>query len=294
MFIGDFPRIKDSVYIDDGYSGTNFERPDFKRMINAIEDGLIKTVIVKDMSRFGREYLQVGMYTEVFFPSKGVRLIAINDGVDTSKGDNDFTPFRNIINEWYAKDTSRKIRVVINARGKGGKSITTLPPLGYVFDENDTDKWIIDSRAAKIIRKIFKDFAKGKTISNICRSLNDGNVLSPTAYKQKYVFKVRKNDLPDQESKWVPSSVLGILDNPVYIGKIVNFKTYSTSFKNKKRLVNPVENRLIFDNHHEPIIDIELWETVQQLRQGRRKSCKRHAKPRYLTVLPSVPTAAHE
>lgn len=259
-------------FVDDGYTGTNFDRPDFKRMINAIEDGLIKTVIVKDMSRFGREYLQVGMYTEIMFPEKGVRMIAINDGVDTSKGDNDFTPFRNIINEWYAKDTSRKIKAVINAKAKSGRSTANVSAFGYVFDPNDINHWLIDERAAEVVRRIYAEYASGSKISVICQKLNDDHIISPLSYRQLYVCKEKKTDIPQEKLYgWNWRTVEDILDNPIYIGQAVNFKTYSVSYKNKKRLKKPENERMVIPNHHEPIVDVDIWETVHRLRQGRRR-----------------------
>lgn len=257
-------------YIDDGFTGTNFERPDFKRMINDVEDGTVKTVIVKDMSRFGREYLQVGMYTEIFFPEKFVRFIAVNDGVDSSKGDNEFTPFRNIINEWYAKDTSKKIKAVFKAKGMSGVSLCPIAPYGYMRKDNK-GSFIIDPYAADIVRSIFADFAGGKTINEIGRNLRDSKVLIPKAYKkQSGLYNVP--DVPaDKCYDWNSTTIVGILDNYAYIGTIVNFKTYAPSFKNKKRIRNSIEDCVTFENAHEPIIDPDTWETVRKLRNGKRR-----------------------
>lgn len=258
-------------YIDDGFTGTNFERPDFKRMINDVEDGTVKTVIVKDMSRFGREYLQVGMYTEIFFPEKFVRFIAVNDGVDSSKGDNEFTPFRNIINEWYAKDTSKKIKAVFKAKGMSGVSLCSVPPYGYLKKDNKSC-WIIDPVAADVIRRIFAEFTGGKTISQIANNLREDMVLTPNAYKQKNGL-INIQEIPSEICyNWTSPTITGILDNYAYIGTIVNFKSYAPSFKNKKRIYNSIEDCVTFENAHEPIIDLNTWETVRKLRNGKRRS----------------------
>ncbi|MBP1548248.1 MAG: recombinase family protein [Oscillospiraceae bacterium] len=258
-------------YIDDGFTGTNFERPDFKRMINDIEDGTVKTVIVKDMSRFGREYLQVGMYTEIFFPEKFVRFIAVNDGVDSSKGDNEFTPFRNIINEWYAKDTSKKIKAVFKAKGMSGVSLCSVPPYGYLKKDNKSC-WIIDPVAADVIRRIFAEFTGGKTINQIANGLKEDMVLIPTAYKQQNGL-INIQELPLEKCyNWTSTTIRGILDNPSYIGTVVNFKSYAPSFKNKKRIPNSIEDCVTFENAHEPIIDSDTWGVAQKLRNGKRRN----------------------
>lgn len=259
-------------YVDDGYSGTNFERPDFKRMIEDIEDGTVRTVIVKDMSRFGREYLKVGMYTEVLFPEHSIRFIAINDGVDSDKGDNEFTPFRNIINEWYAKDTSKKIKAVARAKGMAGVSLSPHIPYGYKAAPNDRRKWLIDEEAAEIVRFIFSSFAAGNNIAFIQRELEARQAYCPKAYKKFMGLENVKYDIPDDKKyKWSSCSVTFVLDNPVYIGTITNFKTYSKSFKSKKRHFRPEDEWVTFENSHEPIIDTETWNIVRRLRQGKRR-----------------------
>lgn len=267
-------------YIDDGFTGTNFERPDFKRMMCDIEDGKVKTVIVKDMSRFGREHLQVGTFTELIFPERGVRFIAVNDGVDSDKGYNDFIPFRNIINELYAKDTSRKIKTYVNSKGNNGKSITNLPPYGYVFDKTDINVWYIDDSAAAVVRRIFSEFVAGKPVSHICRDLTADKVLSPMSYKRLYTFKNKCENIPDDKLyNWGVSAVLTILDNSIYIGELVNFKTTSPSFKSKKRVFTSDSERKVFANHHEPIIDLETWDAVRNLRKFKRKYTKKQTTP---------------
>ncbi len=262
--------VNPQFYIDDGYSGTNFERPDFKRMINDVEDGTVKTVIVKDMSRFGREYLQVGMYTEIFFPEKFVRFIAVNDGVDSSQGDNEFTPFRNIINEWYAKDTSKKIRAVLRAKGMTGVGLAVVPPYGYIKNEDKT-KWLIDPVAAEVVRGIFLDFANGKTVTQIAKDLSERKVFVPNEYKRRTGISNHSERPEDKWYDWGKQTIIAILDNETYIGNVVNFRTYAPSFKNKRRYQSPEENLVRFENTHEAIIDKDTWEIVRNLRQNRRK-----------------------
>lgn len=259
-------------YIDDGYTGTNFNRPDFQRMIRDIEGGFIKTVIVKDMSRFGREYLQVGIYTEVKFPEYGVRLVAINDGYDSEKGDNDFAPFRNILNEWYAKDTSKKVRAVIKAKGMAGNVISPYTPYGYFRAAGET-QYVIDEYAAEIVRDIFKMRASGKGFAEIGRELRERKILSPNAYKTSKGYANAK-ETPDRY-EWTSSTLIHILTNEIYLGKLVNFKTEKISFKSKKRIVLPEEKRAVFENAHEAIIDRETWDIVQSLQNRKVRKCKR-------------------
>lgn len=257
-------------FVDDGWSGTTFDRPDFNRMIAGIEAGEIKTVVVKDMSRLGRDYLKVGMYTEIFFPEKDVHFIAINDAVDSERGDNEFTPFRNLFNDFYAKDTSKKIRAVVKAKGNSGKPITSHPPFGYVKDPQDKDKWLVDDEAAEVVRHIFKLAVSGKGPLQIAKQLTREKVLTVTAYGCKQAGRA----LPEEPYKWNDSSVVKILERMEYIGHTVNFKTYTKSYKLKKRLDNPPENRQIFENTHEAIVPEKEWELVQSLRQNRHRLTK--------------------
>ncbi|MGN0617407.1 MAG: DUF4368 domain-containing protein [Ruminiclostridium sp.] len=262
-------------YVDDGYSGTNFERPDFKRMIEDIEDGAVRTVIVKDMSRFGREYLKVGMYTEILFPERSIRFIAINDGVDSEKGDNEFTPFRNIINEWYAKDTSKKIKAVFKAKGMSGVSLSPHIPYGYKASPEDRKKWIVDEEAASVVRFIFESFVAGKNVATIVNELQRNEVLNPKAYKKFNRLENTKYEIPeDKKYYWTPGTIAFVLDNPVYIGTVTNFKTYSKSFKSKKRHFRSPDEWVTFENVHEPIIDKDTWNTVRKLRQGKRRKTR--------------------
>lgn len=174
--------LNTQFFVDDGISGTTFDRPGLKDMLALVNEGKVATVVVKDMSRFGRDYLQVGFFTEIAFPEKGVRFIAINDGVDRDKGDNEFAPFRNIINEWYAKDTSKKIKAVFAAKSKEGKPLSTFPPYGYVKDPEDKNRWIVDEEAAEVVREIFQLCMNGNGPTQIARILSERGVLIPSAH----------------------------------------------------------------------------------------------------------------
>ncbi len=250
-------------YIDDGYTGTNFNRPAFKKMISDIEDGLVTTVIVKDMSRLGREYLQVGYYTEQYFPSKDVRFIAINDGVDSTTGDDDMAPFRNVMNELYAKDISKKVRSSRRLRGNAGEPLSQ-PPYGYIKDPNNNKRWIIDLEPAAIVKRIYTLAAEGKGNETIARILQEDKILTPNAYfRSKGINRGGKNT-QQNPYKWEKNTIAVILTNQEYCGDIINFKTYSKSFKNKKRVKVPPELWKIFSDVHEPIIDRNAWLIVQE------------------------------
>ncbi len=258
-------------YIDDGYSGTNFNRPGFQRMLEDIEAGIVKRVIVKDMSRFGRNYLEVGYYTEVLFPEYDVQFIAIQDGVDSENmSDNDFTPFRNIMNEWYAKDISKKMKSAIRAKGNSGKHTNPTPPYGYMKDPQDKFKWIIDEEAAAVVREIFGLCMQGYGPSQIARILTDRGIDTPKihALKMGRKVKIRENEMPDV---WSDQTVGLILSYREYLGETVNFKTKKKSFKSKKVVLQPSENWLIFKDTQEPIIDEETFTAVQKIREGKRK-----------------------
>ena len=256
-------------YIDDGWSGTNFERPFFKEMIKDIEDGKVKTVIVKDMSRLGRDYLKVGYFSEIFFPDNDVRLIAINDGVDSFKGDNDFTPFRNLFNDFYAKDTSKKIRAVFKSKGMSGEHLGE-PPYGYMKSPENKKQWIIDEPAAEVVRKIYDLCIDGKGPMQIAKILKSEKILTVKSH-----YAQRKGEtISENLYAWNANTVIKILDRMDYIGCTVNFKTYTKSYKLKKKLENPKENWAIFYDTQEPIISKEQWERVQELRQHKRRNTK--------------------
>ncbi len=258
-------------YADDGYSGTNFNRPDFQRMIKDVESGEVKRIIVKDMSRFGRDYLKVGYYTEVYFVEKNVHFIAINDGVDNhSETDSDFTPFRNIINEWYAKDTSKKVRAVLKAKGNSGKHLTNCPPYGYYKEGDDKQKWYVDEQAAKVVKEIYSLCIKGFGPTQIARMLTERGTDSPIVWKKKYGVKYQLEKF-DKPTEWSTHSVTQILSNPTYLGHTVNFRTRKKSYKTKTVIYTDESEWVTFENTHEAIIDRETYDTVQRLRDAKRR-----------------------
>lgn len=259
-----------TFFIDDGVSGVTFDRPGWNEMIRLAEAGKVKTVIVKDMSRMGRDYLKVGYYTESFFAERDIRYIAINDGVDSDKGDNDFTPFRNLFNDFYARDTSKKIRAVMRSKGNAGEHLCTNPPYGYRKDPTDKKKWIVDEEAAAVIKRIFDLCIAGKGPMQIAKMLTVDKVLTIKAYHAKQSGKV----LPDKPYQWSAKSIAGILERPEYTGCTVNFKTYSKSHKLKKRLQNASENQRIFLNTQPAIIEEQVFERVQELRANKRRPTK--------------------
>ena len=260
-------------YVDDGYSGTNFNRPDFQRMMDDVNSRRIGTIIVKDMSRFGRDYIMVGYYTEIMLPQMDIRFIAVNDGVDSdNQTDNDFTPFRNIINEWYAKDTSKKIRSVLKAKGNSGKHLSVIPPFGYKKDEHDKEKWVIDEEAAQIVRKIFRMYLDGNNMGSIARKLTEEGVETPKLYAENRGIKHYK--AATYPEIWSRISVEYILSNYEYTGSTVNFKTKRKSFKNKKQWIQAKEDWAVFEGTQEAIIDKETFETVQKMRGTKRAYTK--------------------
>lgn len=259
-----------TFFIDDGVSGVTFDRPGWNEMIRLAEAGKVQTVIVKDMSRMGRDYLKVGYYTESFFAERDIRYIAINDGVDSDKGDNDFTPFRNLFNDFYARDTSKKIRAVMRAKGNAGEHLCTNPPYGYMKDPADKKKWIVDEEAAEIVKRIFDLCIAGKGPMQIAKLLTAEHILTVKAH---YAQRAGK-PLPEKPYHWDPKSVAGILERPEYTGCTVNFKTYSKSHKLKKRLHNVPENQRIFPNTQPAIIDEHVFVRVQELRENKRRPAK--------------------
>ena len=260
-------------FVDDGYSGTNFNRPDWLRLLDRINNDEVGTIIVKDMSRLGRDYLKVGMYTEMLFPEKDIRFIAINSGVDSAnQQDSDFTPFLNIINEWYAKDTSKKIRAVIKAKSDSGKPTAPIPVFGYKKDPNNKYNWLIDEEAAEVVKEIFRLAVQGNGPSKIATILTDRKVLNVTSYKNA-------KGIPNTHSKdnidpywWDWSVVSDILSRQEYLGHTVNFKTGRKSYKNKKSFINPPSKWVIIKDTHEAIIDQETFDIVQRLKEGRKRT----------------------
>lgn len=256
-------------YVDDGFSGTNFDRPDFQRMMTDIENGEVGTVIVKDMSRFGRNYIMVGYYTEILFPNAKVRFIAVSDGVDSiSDYDNEFTPFRNIINEWYARDTSKKVKAVIRAKGMAGKHLTAVPPYGYIKDPNDKTKWIVDTEAAEAVKHVYEMYLSGMVASQIAKALTADGVDTPLVHSMKCGLPVRtRSGYPEVWNNTMIYRILGCYD---YTGCTVNFKTSKPSYKSTMQLFLDRDKWVIFENTQEPIISKETFELVQEIRKSRR------------------------
>ena len=253
---------KYKIYKDDGYSGTNFNRPGFQEMLDDIEACMVSMVIVKDMSRFGRNYLEVGLYTEVRFPDYGVRFIAINDGVDSdNQMDNDFTPFRNIMNEWYAKDTSKKIRAVLRSKGTSGKRIATRAPYDYI---RGTDgKLIIDEEASPVVQLIFQLCIEGNGPRKISRILQEREIPSPATLEFQRTGHTKRYH-PDTPYYWPSGTIACMLKQDTYIGQTTNFKTFKPSYKSKRMIKNPPEKWVTFENTHPAIIDRETWDMAQK------------------------------
>lgn len=257
------------VLVDDGYTGTNFNRPGVQEGLALVEQGLVGTWIVKDMSRFGRDYLQVGRFTEIVFPSYDVRFIAVNDAVDSAKGDNDFTVIRNVFNDFYAKDTSKKVRAVMKAKGTSGKHLGG-PPYGYRTDPQDKNHWILDEDAAPVVKRIFDLTIAGVGPSRIARILEADEVLTVKAlYAQQ-----KGKPLPERPCHWIEQSVVNILERMEYTGCTCNFKTYSKSYKLKKRIPNALEDMFILPDTQEAIVPKEQWDRVQELRKHKRRMTK--------------------
>lgn len=257
-------------FVDDGYSGTNFNRPDWLRLTSLIDEGKVGVIIVKDMSRLGRDYLQVGMYTEMVFPNADIRFIAINNGVDSANQiDNDMTPFINIFNEFYAKDTSKKVKAVFKAKGNSGKPLTTNPPYGYLKDPEDKNHWIVDEVAAPIVKDIFNMCVAGKGPSQIAKALMSKGIPTPSEhFKALGVGSAKPSEQP---GFWQQRTIADLLTRQEYLGHTVNFKTRKKSFRDKRTVWNDPSEWVIFENTHEAIIDQETFDIVQRIRDGRRR-----------------------
>ena len=261
-----------SLFVDDGYSGTTFDRPDWNRLMGLVDEGRVGTIIVKDMSRLGRDYLKVGMYTEMVFPNADIRFIAINNGVDSAnQSENDMTPFINIFNEFYAKDTSRKIRAVFKAKGQSGKPLSTNPPYGYVKDPEDKTHWLVDEEAAEVVREIFRLCVQGYGVSQIASEITKRHIMNPTAYAKHHGRTIPDNREFTGDYIWGKSTISHMLSRQEYLGHTVNFKTYRKSYKQKKLLKRDPSEWQIFENTHEAIIDRETYDIVQRIRDGRRR-----------------------
>ena len=250
-------------YVDDGYTGTNFNRPGFQQLINDIEIGLVSAVMVKDLSRLGRDYVSVGNYTDSYFPEHNVRFIAVNDAIDSDEGESEIAPFKNILNEMYARDISKKIRSSHRLRGSMGEPLSQ-PPYGYMKSPENKKKWIIDPEAATVVKSIFKMCLDGKGNETIARELQESEVLIPMAYWRSKGLNRGGKKTQTNPYKWCKTTIQKILSQQEYCGDIINFKTYSKSFKNKRRIENSKENWAVFKNVNELIIDRETFETVQK------------------------------
>ena len=263
--------LKNTVFfVDDGYSGTNWNRPGFEAMMREVEDYNVSALVVKDLSRLGREYSHMGRLQDFIFPAYDVRFIAINDDVDSAKGDNDFAVFKNVFNDYFAKDTSKKIRAVNKIRGEAGQHIATIPVFGYMKDPADKKKWIVDEEAAKAVKHIFDLCIAGKGPTQIAKILTAEKVFTVMAYKAKQAGK----PLPEEAFKWNGNAVIKILERMEYLGCTVNFKTYTKSLKFKKRMETPKKDWLIFEDTQPAIIEKGQWERVQQLRANKRRMTK--------------------
>ena len=257
-------------FFDDGISGVTMDRPGFADMIQQLEQGKAAAVFVKDLSRLGRNYIEVGRLTEEFFPNHGIRLVAVSDNIDTDEGENELAPIRNLFNEWYARDISKKRRISNKIKGNAGEPMGQ-PPYGYIKDPENPKRWIVDEEAARVVRRIYRMTLEGVGTEQIAAKLEEDGVLTPRAYwHSKGINRPGKvKDLPP--THWNSSSVIKMLSVQEYCGDILNFKTYSKSYKNKKRLENDRENWAIFKDVHEPIIERAVFEQVQQKRGKMRK-----------------------
>ena len=275
---------------DDGFSGTNFNRPGWNEVMRLMENGMVRTVIVKDLSRLGREYLEVGKLTELVFPSYGVRFIAINDNVDSLYGENDFAPFKNLFNEFYAKDTSRKIRAVKKAQAQRGERIATRPRYGYQKAQDDPKKIVPDPEAAEVVRKIFQLCASGRGPSQIARQLKQEQVLTPINYYfQKYGVALTGLDTT-RPYDWSDTTIAKMLEDEIYLGHTISLRYTTPSYKNKKKIERPESEWLRFENTHEPLITPEIWELVREVRKHKRRPAKKIETPNLFSGLVTVLT----
>ena len=264
-----FQNIK--FFVDDGYSGTTFTRPAFMEIMELAEQGKIETIIVKDHSRLGRNRLVVGQLLEEDFVRLNIRYIAIMDNIDSSKGLNDFLPIQDWFNEMHAKNTSQKVRAVLKNKGESGISLANNVPYGYKKDENDKTKWLVDETSAEIVKEIFNLFIQGHGTFEIARILRERKILTPSEYNASITTNLNNQEY---QYKWCGTTVAGILDRQEYIGDTVNFKCTTRSYKDKTRVKLPKEDRKIFKNTHEPIIDEYTWNIAKQLRNNRKKRAK--------------------
>lgn len=272
-------------YIDDGFSGTNFERPQFKQMIEDAQKGTVKRIICKDLSRFGRDYIKVGLYTEFIFPDKDIHFIAVNDDVDSNvQKDNDLAPFKNLFNEWYARDTSKKIKAVKKAKGLAGEHMSCVAPYGYRKNPDNPKEWLIDEESAEVVREIFRLCVDGYGPRRIANILTERKILIPSAYALEKGYAVR-NNIPKNPCQWSSTVVVDVLERMDYLGHTVNFKTHRKSYKQKKKIENDKSEWKIFENTHEPIIDKSTFDIVQKIRANRKRPTKMGEMPMFSGIL---------
>ena len=257
-------------FLDDGISGVTMDRPGFVEMICQLEQGKAAAVFVKDLSRLGRNYIEVGRLTEEFFPDHDIRLVAVSDNIDTAEGENELAPIRNLFNEWYARDISKKRRISNKIKGNAGEPMGQ-PPYGYIKDPNDPKHWIVDDEAAQVVRRVYSMTLEGFGTEQIAAQLEKDDVLSPRAYWLTKGIKRPGKGKQQPPTKWNSSTITKILSLQEYCGDILNFKTYSKSYKNKKRIDNDRENWVVFQDVHEAIIERAVYEQVQQKRGKIRK-----------------------
>ena len=257
-------------FLDDGISGVTMDRPGFVEMICQLEQGKAAAVFVKDLSRLGRNYIEVGRLTEEFFPNHDIRLVAVSDNIDTAEGENELAPIRNLFNEWYARDISKKRRISNKIKGNAGEPMGQ-PPYGYIKDPNDPKHWIVDDEAAQVVRRVYSMTLEGFGTEQIAAQLEKDDVLTPRAYWLTKGIKRPGKGKQQPPTKWNSSTITKILSLQEYCGDILNFKTYSKSYKNKKRIDNDRENWVVFQDVHEAIIERAVYEQVQQKRDKIRK-----------------------
>lgn len=270
---------------DDGYSGTNFNRPAWNEVMELAENGEVATIVVKDLSRLGRDYLQLGQYTELLFPSWGIRFIAINDNVDSLYGDNDFAPFKNLFNDFYAKDTSKKIRAVKKAQAERGERIATRPPYGYKKSEINPKQIMLDEESSTVVQRIFALCAEGRGPSQIARQLKAEQILTPSNYYYRQTGVALTGLDTTRSFNWSSTTIANMLSDISYLGHTVNMRYTTISYKNKKQIERPESEWLKFEYTHEPLISKELWDIVQDIRKHKKRPPKKMDTPNLFSGL---------
>lgn len=258
-------------FVDDGVSGTTFDRPGFKEMLAEIEKGNVRTVITKDLSRLGRDYLRTGEYVEIIFPRHDVRYIAINDDVDTDKENNEFMPLKNLFNEWHARDTSKKIRAVNKAKAERGERLGTRPPYGYKKSEDNPKQIVPNEQTANVVRHIFQLCAEGRGPSQIAKQLKAEQILTPTNYYYRQTGVALVNLDTTRPYAWKDTTIVNILSDVSYLWHTISMRYTTVSYKNKKQIKRPESEWLKFENTHEPLISQELWDIVQDIRKYKKR-----------------------